>query len=213
VQKRVASFLKSLKTEHDKQVLFNRGLQICGIGNEKQNLGNMLFISDKYLKDLNPDRNQSSPPFNLTLPLHGALSTVSFLGNPRSSSALAIFTQATRMVHDSFREKMIEMELFKDLGTDFTVDALILNDQVIACVEYVFMKKYVWIECLAVTKQMQRTKFGTLLINRIIDVAKYRRKDVLVYSLADVVGFYVQKGFVDFGGGGPEGSFLVLKVV
>lgn len=63
IRERVSKFLKTTKAEHDKLVLSNRGIHILGIGNEKQNLGNELLISDKYWRDLDTDRNQKSPPY------------------------------------------------------------------------------------------------------------------------------------------------------
>lgn len=109
-----------------------------------------------------------------------------------------IFDQANKMARDSFSDKNLEMSLAQDVCSgDFTVDVLVDPScgEVVACVEYIYMRRYVWIECLAVKKTYQHTGLGKILMDRIKYVAKDRRKDILLYSLLDVIEFYSAFGF------------------
>lgn len=191
----VRRFLQTQKMHHDQQVLQNRGLVIAGVGNARQNLGNQLFLSDKLIRGLDQDRNQTAPPPPAGLvafmsptgpssavyvsfcrrhlvpslekanPLYvtdkslavaaessvriqaGTLPTQTPRNahSPGGNAALRTIMQAaTQMVRSVFAAKDVEMDLFHGhCRDDFTVDVLVdpSNGHVVACLEYLFMRK------------------------------------------------------------------------
>lgn len=203
-EERVKRFLKLSKTAHDLQVLSNRGLYIPGLANERQNLGNLLHISEKYIKDLDMDPNQGTlPPPSAPVgwTLQGSLRPLqvyTFTSSPPDHPSLVrIFDDAISLVQSLFSAKQIDMDLKMGcLEDDFTVDVLVdcYTGQVLAVAEYVFMRKYVWVECLAVHPGFQRFGLGQLMMERVKAIATYRSKTLLLFALMDVVDFYTSAG-------------------
>ena len=100
------------------------------------------------------------------------------------------------MVTSEFASKQIDMDL-NLIQDDFILD-LIVDDksvEVLGAIEYIYMKKYLWIECIAIPQKHQGLGVGKLLIQRMIQLAKSREKQVLLYSLRDVEQFYRKLGF------------------
>jgi hypothetical protein len=94
---------------------------------------------------------------------------VSFKGNPTDDISLQkIFMQATCMVKDTFAAKEIEMDLQNGVcDDDFTIDVLVdpSSGEVVACVEYVYMRKYLWVECVAVKQTYQKAGIGSYCLS------------------------------------------------
>ncbi|KAI8907904.1 hypothetical protein EDD86DRAFT_208460 [Gorgonomyces haynaldii] len=203
-EERVKSFLQLQKKQHDLQVLQRRGLTVCGVGLPKNNLGNQLQISDKYIKDLDTDKNQSSPSFGtplITFSLGNrdcSAVWISFLGKPINNQTLErLFVTCQQMVYQSFAEKLIEMELLDGTNEEeFTINCLVdpSSGEVLAVVEYVFMRTYLWVECLVVKKEYRNAGLGKMLLERVLYVAQMRQKQILLYSLPDVLSFYTNNG-------------------
>ena len=78
------------------------------------------------------------------------------------------------MVKDTFAAKEVETDLQNEVcDDDFTIDVLVdpSSGEVVACVEYVYMRKYlwvVWVECVAVKQTYQKAGIGRLLIERFV---------------------------------------------
>ena len=200
---RVKKFLRVQRLSHEQRVLANRGIFIPGLANEKQNLGNLLHISEKYIRDLDMDPNQDSPlpsPVPNNLLIKGALKKVqvlSFKEQPKDDLLCSILREASDMVQVVFAQKKIDMDLKQGcLEDDFTMDVVLdyQTKRVMAVCQYVFMRKYVWIECFAVNPAFQRAGVGRFLMDRMKSIALSRRKDILLYSLQDVEKFYVSVG-------------------
>jgi GNAT superfamily N-acetyltransferase len=180
-------------------------VQLFGVGNDKQNLGNSLYISDRYIRDLDTDINQTSPEPSFlintvnTKEVTKTVVWIHFQGRPKNNASLEkIFNQASDMVHNVFAEKAIEMDLLTGISKeDFSVDAIVdpSTGEVLSAIEYVYMRKYVWVECFAVKQNCQNSGIGKLMMERLIQIAAFRRKDILLYSLLDVLAFYKNYGF------------------
>jgi hypothetical protein len=69
------------------------------------------------------------------------------------------------------------------------------NVEVVAVMEYVFMKRYMWLEVIAVKQEYKGLGIGKLLMNRMTSIANAKDKDILLYSLNDVISFYKQFDF------------------
>ncbi|ORX57256.1 hypothetical protein BCR36DRAFT_580674 [Piromyces finnis] len=69
------------------------------------------------------------------------------------------------------------------------------NVEVVAVMEYVFMKRYMWLEVIAVKQEYKGLGIGKLLMNRMSSIANAKDKDILLYSLDDVISFYKQFDF------------------
>lgn len=189
---RVAKFLQTQKLSHDLKVLENRGLYIPGFKNDKQNLGNILHISEKYDSALDMDNDQSRGISEIsTWTLQGKIVSIySFNSSPKESFKLKIFSQAIDLVSTLFLEKRIEMDIVLGISEDnFTVDILVDGDQVLGVVEYVFMRKYLWIECFAISPTVQKQGIGKWFMNYIKSIASRRKKSILLYSLMPVIVF------------------------
>lgn len=196
---RIQKFLNSLKISHDLKVLENRGLYIPGYKNLKQNLGNILYISEKYDSALDMDNDQSRGISDIsTFDFKGKIFSIfSFKESPKDSFKRKIFSDAINLVSLMFSEKRIEMDLQLGISEDdFTVDILVDGDQVLGVVEYIFMRKYLWIECFAISPQYQKQGIGKWFMNYIKSIALHRKKSILLYSLMPVVDFYTNVGFI-----------------
>jgi len=69
------------------------------------------------------------------------------------------------------------------------------NVEVVAVMEYVFMKRYMWLEVIAVKQEYKGLGIGKLLMHRMSSIANAKDKDILLYSLNDVISFYKQFDF------------------
>ncbi|KAL2911653.1 hypothetical protein HK105_208861 [Polyrhizophydium stewartii] len=200
---------------------------ISGFGNDRLNLGNALHISEAYVKDLDMDRDQDTPPPLAPL-MHLFANQASYRARfltvrgappadcPRTAR---IFDRAVKTVNAIFAEKKIHVDLVEGCcEDDFTAEILVddASDNVMAVAEFVFMRKYLWIECFAVSKSLQRAGIGKLLMERMLQIAHTRRKNILLYALDDVVPFYQSLGFVFSSTYLPKpwhiGRFMVLPL-
>jgi GNAT superfamily N-acetyltransferase len=199
---RVAKFLQTLKISHDLKVLENRGLYIPGYKNSKQNLGNILHISEKYDSALDMDNDQSRgiPQISTWSCKEKIVTIYSFKSTPKDSFKAKIFSDAIELVSTMFLEKRIEMDLALGISEDnFTVDILVDGGQVLGVCEYIFMRKYMWIECFAISPNHQKQGIGKWFMNYIKSIASRRKKAILLYSLMPVVDFYSSLGFTTSG--------------
>ena len=90
-----------------------------------------------------------------------------------------------------------------------------LSGRVVAVVEFVYMKRYLWIESIVVSADHRGLGLGKQLMHGLILNAKKREKKILLYSLDSVVEYYQSLyGFHLFSGSKPGhiGKFLCLDV-
>jgi GNAT superfamily N-acetyltransferase len=123
------------------------------------------------------------------------VSIYSFREPPSSSDPLRwkIFTQASQLVSLLFLEKRINIDLDAGISEEhFTVDILVDSTtfQVLGVSEYLFMRKYLWIECFAILPIAQKQGIGKWFMKHLKSMASHRQKSILLYSLIPViVGF------------------------
>ncbi|KAI8853928.1 hypothetical protein BC829DRAFT_260497 [Chytridium lagenaria] len=201
---RVRKFFRHGVLRHDQRVFQNRGLCLDTISSGKNNLGIMLHITDKYNSDLDVDKDQTLPdPPTSSAPLKDGMRNV-FLktikgeaGARESLSSLETFREAETLIKSQFAEKNVAADLGGVLDDDFTVD--IAHDSrtsaILGAVEYVIMKRYLWVDAIAVDREARGLGVGQVLLNRVKDVARQRGKHVLCFALHDVVEWYLRMGF------------------
>ncbi|KAJ3074387.1 hypothetical protein HDU98_011362 [Podochytrium sp. JEL0797] len=225
---RMKDFFRHGVLRHSERVLKNRGLWLPPVdssGGGKWNLGNMLHITDKYTSDLDVDTNQFVPqPSCITavLPSQGN-NTVEIqtlhVNDTKNLFDRDLFDSAQKLVCEQFAKKNVNADLEGVLDDDFTVDVVTdpLSHQVLGAVEYVFMKKYLWIDAIAVREDLRGLRIGRVMMERLQHVASIRSKQLLCFGLHDVCGWYLKQGF-EVAKEFPElpwhiGKFLVWKPV
>ncbi|KAJ3040833.1 hypothetical protein HDV00_010448 [Rhizophlyctis rosea] len=108
-----------------------------------------------------------------------------------------IAKKASKMVERAFEEKGIVGDLRYHAEEHFIADIIVNmgDDEPVGALQYAFMKKYIWLDSVTVDKRWRGIGCGRVLLERIIEVAKNRQKDILLYALADVVALYQKFGF------------------
>ncbi|KAJ3104282.1 hypothetical protein HDU97_009358 [Phlyctochytrium planicorne] len=204
-ENRVRMFFRHGVLRHDEKVFQNRGLDFSNMSNGKFNLGIMLHITEKYNPDLDIDRDQSVIPLpTQPIPLAHAdrqifLQTIQGESQARASlSSLEAFREAESLIKTQFAEKNVCADLGGVLDDDFTVDMArdVRSCEVLGAVEYVFMKRYLWVDAVAVESACRGMGVGVVLMNRLKAIAEARQKQILCFALHDVVGWYLHQGFV-----------------
>jgi GNAT superfamily N-acetyltransferase len=113
------------------------------------------------------------------------------------------FAEADELVRDTFIARGIEADLSRVVESGFTVDLAIKQsfhstkqeitpdvseiskDRVLGACLFVFMKKFVWIEEVAVSKESQGMGVGKVMIGRMKEVARAKGKDLLLYGITE----------------------------
>jgi len=225
-------YMKQTKKSREVKIWANRDLYIMGLANDKQNLGNALNITEQFNENLSYDNNQSITISNYFLnPLEWEGNIFKFFTIQNETQMENIpelknlFNQANDIIKREFLNKDMEVSLDWSMDEGMTVDLFVkeipslfhqLHETVGIC-EYIFMKKYLWLEVITVKQEFRNIGIGRLLIDRITDIAKNRNKDILLYALEDVVPFYLHLGF-EFSPKFPhkpyhDGYFMIKKIV
>jgi hypothetical protein len=155
-----------------REVMFykNRGFSTAMVDKNrgiKTNLGNHLHITEKY--NINLEKSCISQCIDDTkfevkdIDLY----IKSTVGKPNTASMLALIHRAETLVRDSFEEHQISINLVHTLEDNF-ITSIIFDKSlsVKAVVEYVWMKKYLWIESFTVEKSFRHKGIGRLLLQR-----------------------------------------------
>ncbi|KAI8616056.1 hypothetical protein BC830DRAFT_237898 [Chytriomyces sp. MP71] len=204
---RMRNFFRHGILRHDERVFQNRGLvlppaEFGGTGSGgKWNLGNLLHITDKYCVDLDVDLDQGVPgsPMGVIAVKRGGEVRVRTLQVALGGEAFdrALFESAQVLVREQFAKKNVNADLDSVLDDDFSLDVVIdaATGQVIGAVEYVFMKRFLWIDAIAVREDARGFGVGDVMLQRLKDFAVVRGKQLLCFALHDVVGFYERHGF------------------
>ncbi|KAJ3366901.1 hypothetical protein HDU91_001687 [Kappamyces sp. JEL0680] len=190
-----------------------RGLNVA-VGN----LGVVLHITDEYIPELDMDENQDYPTACASLTFDCPdIRAVTVKDNVSPELSL-LLSHAEQLVKTTFASYEILMDLVHTREDGFTLDLIVdfAQSRVIASQEFVFMKKYLWLESLVVSSEYRRKGYGRALIKRLIKIASAAQKSILLYSLFDSLPFYFSCGFQlskDFPFmEGHHGLFLELKV-
>ncbi|KAI9337977.1 hypothetical protein BDR26DRAFT_863377 [Obelidium mucronatum] len=190
---------------HAELRMHNRGLWLPPVdakANGRWNLGNLLHITDKYMADLDEDQNQSVPQPKLTsavLPDRRNSVHIRSLHIKDSENLFdrSLFNAAQKLVHEQFAKKSVKADLEGVLDDDFTLDVVIdpITGHVVGAVEYVFMKRYLWIDAIAVREDVRGLGVGCVMMERLRNIATIRSKEILCFGLHDVCGWYQRQGF------------------
>ncbi|KAJ3118335.1 hypothetical protein HDU96_002492, partial [Phlyctochytrium bullatum] len=170
----------------------------------RQNLGTVLNITTEYSRDLDRDRDQSVPPIpSGVIPLKDPRKGVvlfSFQGKDHAQACeqfFQTFNEADRLIRSKFAEKHVTADLVRVLEDDFAVE--IVRDAhtgvVLGAAEYVLMRRYLWLDAIAVENEARGWGVGVLLLNRLKHIAHARGKPILCFALNDVTGWYLAQGF------------------
>jgi len=224
-------YMKQTKKSREAKMWANRDLYIMGLANDKQNLGNALNITEQFNENLSYDHNQSVTISNYYLnPLEWEGNIFKFftiqneIQMEYSPELKTLFGQANEIIKKEFLNKDMEVSLDWSMDEGMTVDLFVkeipslfhqLHETVGVC-EYIFMKKYLWLEVIAVKEEFRNNGIGRLLLERIANIAMNRKKDILLYALNDVVPFYLHLGF-EFSPKFPhkpyhDGYFLIKRI-
>ncbi|KAJ8323391.1 hypothetical protein O5D80_008136 [Batrachochytrium dendrobatidis] len=206
-ENRLKKAAKLQRLAHDQAIYASRGLYLSGMGNEIRNLGNMLHITERYIKDLDQDRNQSTLPappvrtYKLPDKTRHQIAFLTIHGEPSPKEPIvqAIFEEASKMMSEIFAEQNILVDLKEGCAEeDFSAEIMadVNSYEALASAEYIFMRKYMWIESVAVKKEYRGLGFGKIMMERMFHIAQARNKNILLYALDDVVSFYQSLGFV-----------------
>jgi len=224
-------YMKQTKKSREARIWANRDLYLMGLSNDKQNLGNALNITEQFNENLSYDHNQSIVISNYLLnPIEWEGNVFKFftIQNETQMEYIpelkTLFNQANDMIKNEFLHKDMDVSLDWSMDEGMTVDLFVkeipslfhhIHETVGVC-EYIFMKKYLWLEVITVKQEFRNNGIGRLLLERIVDIAKNRNKDILLYALEDVVPFYLHLGF-EFSPKFPhkpyhDGYFMVMKI-
>jgi len=224
-------YMKQTKKSREAKMWANRDLYIMGLANDKQNLGNALNITEQFNENLSYDHNQSITISNYFLnPLEWEGNIFKFITIQNETQMeyipelKTLFNQANDIIKNEFLHKDMEVSLDYSMDEGMTVDLFVKEipslfhhvHETVGICEYIFMKKYLWLEVVTVKEEFRNIGIGRLLLERIADIARNRNKDILLYALNDVVPFYLHLGF-EFSPKFPhkpyhDGYFMIKKI-
>ncbi|KAJ3034496.1 hypothetical protein HK097_004495 [Rhizophlyctis rosea] len=196
--------LEASRIERTARFWENRGLSTAPVRNEWQcNFGNELRITDAYNRDLDRDWTQTFPKHKQTmLQLSNGKNVrwITIEGVPPKfkSTQFAVWNQASAMVQAAFEEKGVQLNL-RWHSEEYYVSEILVDmdtDLPIAAIQYAFMTKFVWLDTLTVDKGARGLGIARVLLQRCIEVAQDRGKDLLLLAIPDVVEMYKKFGFV-----------------
>ncbi len=176
------------------------------MANGQSNLGNDLYITEIFDARLSKDTNQNTPK-NLPMDYSangskGNLSLLLISINDRKSLSTSSFyfkkfMEANKIMEDTFAIQSIEADLGIVFDMGFSVEIAMekLSEVVCGAVLYIYMEKYLWIEEIVVKPEYQRHGVGKTLMQRMMEIAHLRKKDVLLYGIEQAYPFYQALGF------------------
>ncbi|KAJ3209349.1 hypothetical protein HDU67_006265 [Dinochytrium kinnereticum] len=204
--KRSMEFFKRTKRDHDRVVAKSRGLPFDELRqNEPSNLGVYLNITQKFIPDLNMDLDQSVPslPYgpvylkdtSRSVVIKGIYDEEAIESSPairqdldNAEDLVAKQFAAKNVIADlkGVREDGFSLEYAKDANTG----------KILGAAEFVHMRRYIWLDHLAVDLEARGLGVGVALLNRLKYVAASRGKQLFCFALHDVASWYAHQGFV-----------------
>ncbi|KAJ3032147.1 transcription initiation factor IIB [Rhizophlyctis rosea] len=182
----------------------NRELSVAPLLNDgKSNFGNQLLITDAYDPDLDRDINQLVHPFTtetFTLPTTTTCArwmTVEGIPTANATFRADIAKKSSKMVERAFEEKGIVRDLRFHAEQHFVLDIIVNmgDDEPVGALQYAFLKGYIWLDSVTVEKKWEGIGIEWVLLERIIDVAKNRQKNILLHTSPGGVQFFEHLGF------------------
>ncbi|KAJ3215195.1 hypothetical protein HK099_006480 [Clydaea vesicula] len=215
-EKKLNNFKVECRTKRNQIINHNRGYYFFGekafFGGMKPNLGNSLHITEGTNTDLIKDKDQTSKPLeNRLVELfpkstyfpESILTEIMLLkgGKEIRSSPYHLhkFYQANEMVKENFLELDVDADLSFIIDDGFSCEIIFekeeIDENVLGVSMFVYMKKYIWVEDVVVDKKFRGIGVGKVLIKRLKEMAVYREKSILLYSLSNSIPFYEKEGF------------------
>jgi hypothetical protein len=182
----------SQRTKRQELVDSRRGLK----DGPSASLGVILHITDDYIPELDLDPDCQPLELCTTPAFSGSIRYLYVCGQSAIDSISNVFDQAENLVRLTFAAYDILMDLThtrEGFHCDIIVDDA--SSAVIGSQEFVFMKKYLWIESLVVSNRFRRKGYGKEMIKRLMKLASISGKSILLYSLFDSLPFYFSCGF------------------
>jgi len=172
------------------------------------NLGIRLGITSRHDAELTLDADQTPPPFPpfLTLPAQSGAIFPTILSiitikqdSDLTGDAESLYYEADQWIRDLFAQKGISTHLDTTFAHHFTTLLIIdpSTRQLVATCEAVFMRKYLWIEVLAVKDTWRRRGVGRAIMERLMSWAKGRSKEMGLFAVWSAVPFYDSLGLGD----------------
>ncbi|KAF9971526.1 hypothetical protein BGZ73_005532 [Actinomortierella ambigua] len=115
-----------------------------------------------------------------------------------------VFSHASNLVNFCFQQYHMDLSLDASLDDGFTVDMFLSNELgengvdvnvVHAVTQFIFMRSYIYVDKICVSHHMLRLGIGSFMMERIVELAEKRGKDILLYALGPVVPVYRRWGF------------------
>jgi len=119
------------------------------------------------------------------------------------SAQRELFDQASRLVRESFLPYQMDLSLDSSLDDNFTIEIYVSSKPsddesqltVRGVTQFIFMKDYIYVDKICVSKEHQKIGIGAFMMERIKKLASERKKDVLLYALGPVIDVYTKWGF------------------
>ncbi|KAJ3210028.1 hypothetical protein HDU67_005711 [Dinochytrium kinnereticum] len=200
---RALEFFRRNKRDHNRIVARNRGLYFEDLP-DHSNLGMFLNITHKLIRDLDADPDQSVPPLpsgfirlkdpSRMVVMQGIYDEESILGSKHIHDD---FVETDHLVRNQFSEKNVVADLKGVVEDDFALEYAkdVDSGKILGAAEFVQMKRYLWLDHIAVDREARGLGVGVALLNRLKYIAAYRKKQLLCFALHDVVDWYVHQGF------------------
>ncbi|KAI9333181.1 hypothetical protein DFJ73DRAFT_896207 [Zopfochytrium polystomum] len=204
---KVRRFLQGTAERHQQRVYENRGIAIPLNDRQPWNLALSLHITDKYCRDFDVDADQTAPAAHAadSSPIQWVggervpVTFVSVRGEAEATESqwTPLYDAADALVTKQFAKKKVTADLAGVVDDGFTADIVrdAVTGVVLGTAQYVYMRRYLWLDALAVKEEAQGLGIGSLLLQRLIENAAARGKQVLCFALKDVVTWYERHGF------------------
>ncbi|KAI9204275.1 uncharacterized protein BJ171DRAFT_122302 [Polychytrium aggregatum] len=209
---RRARAAESRRLDRNTKLMEGRGISPArGLRNTRRNHGNYLRITDSYMCDLDADPDQTIPlPSNQvyvlgqSLPLNpeGHVRIVRIYGRDenevlKSHLLISLYEAASQLLVDEFNRIAITTSALDSifeygLSCEIVVDEV--TNEVMGVVKYVVLKRYVYVDTLAIASNYQRRGIGSLLMNRMKQISIERSRPIFLYATCSAVEFYQKQG-------------------
>lgn len=109
----------------------------------------------------------------------------------------ALFANANNVVKHTFERVGMHLSLQTALEDFFSIDIFTDTTGVVRAVsEFIFMRKYLYVDKLCVRQDLQKRSIGNMMMQRLILLAQARDKDaILLFALKNSEPFYCKLGF------------------
>lgn len=130
----------------------------------------------------------------------GAIITIQTIGQVLQNKTLKTLffmaNEAVRTATSSIKANDMDTSLASSLEDYLSID--IFCDEAMnvkGVLEYIFLQRYLCVNKIVIPEKYQRHGVGSIMMKRMILLAKWRHKDLLVYAHPKTVSFYTKWGY------------------